>query len=119
MRYRYSKELVYNTFPWPEVSEEQREKIKKTAQAILDARELFPTNTMAALYDPNLMPRELSKAHEENDKAVMRAYGFTKVEDGKKRWLSEQECVAELMRRYQDLVKKKVDKDEDISRFGM
>lgn len=110
MRYRYSKELVYNTFPWPEVSEEQREKIEKTAHAILNARQLFPTSTLAALYDPNLMPRELSKAHEENDKAVMRAYGFTKVENGKKRWLSEQECVAELMRRYQDIVKRTGDK---------
>ncbi len=109
--YRYSKELVYNTFPWPEVSEEQRIKIEKTAQAILDARQLFPTSTMAALYDPNLMPWELSKAHEENDKAVMRAYGFTKVVDGKKRWLSEQECVAELMRRYQNLVRKKGDEE--------
>ena len=109
MRYRYSKELVYNTFPWPEVSEEQREKIEKTAQAILDARKLFPTSTMAALYDPNLMPRELSKAHEENDKAVMRAYGFIKIENGKRKWFSEQECIAELLRRYQKLVKKEGD----------
>lgn len=106
MRYRYSKELVYNTFPWPQVSEEQKKKIEQTAQGILDARNLFPTSTMAALYDPNLMPRELSKAHEENDKAVMRAYGFTKVGNGKTRWLSEQECVAELMRSYQGLVKR-------------
>ncbi|MCM1155372.1 MAG: hypothetical protein NC392_08435 [Roseburia sp.] len=104
MRYRYSKELVYNTFPWPEGSDEQREKIEKTAQAILDARTLFSTSTMAALYDPNLMPRELSKAHEENDKAVMKAYGFIKIENGKRKWFSEQECVAELMRRYQNLV---------------
>lgn len=100
--YRYSKEMVYNTFPWPEASSELKGKIESTAQAILDARALFPTSTMAALYDPNLMPRELSKAHEENDKAVMRAYGFTKTENGKKRWLTEQECVAELMRLYQE-----------------
>lgn len=103
MRYRYSKELVYNTFPWPEVSEELKQKIERTAQAILDARALFPTSTMAALYDPNLMPRELSKAHEENDKAVMRAYGFMKVENGKRRWLTEQECVAELLKQYQTM----------------
>lgn len=77
--------MVYNTFPWPEVSDDLKEKIERTAQTILDARTLFPTSTMAALYDPNLMPRELSKAHEENDKAVMRAYGFTKMENGKKR----------------------------------
>lgn len=94
--------MVYNTFPWPETSIELKGKIESTAQAILDARALFPTSTMAALYDPNLMPRELSKAHEENDKAVMRAYGFTKTEKGKKRWLTEQECVAELMRLYQE-----------------
>lgn len=105
MRYRYSKELVYNTFPWPETSIELKGKIESTAQAILDARALFPTSTMAALYDPNLMPRELSKAHEENDKAVMRAYEFTKTENGKKRWLTEQECVAELMRLYQEKTK--------------
>lgn len=103
--YRYSKEKVYNTFPWPEVSDKLKEKIERTAQAILDARGLFPTSTLAALYNPNLMPRELSKAHEENDKAVIRAYGFMKVENGKKRWLTEQECVAELMRRYQEKTK--------------
>lgn len=104
MRYRYSKELVYNTFPWPQISEELKEKVEKTAQAILDARALFPTSTMAALYDPNLMPIELSKAHAENDRAVMRAYGFMKTENGKKRWLTEQECVVELMRRYQNML---------------
>lgn len=103
--YRYSKEMVYNTFPWPEVSDDLKEKIERTAQAILDTRALFPTSAMAALYDPNLMPRELSKAHEENDKAVMRAYGFMKVENGKKRWLTELECVAELMRLYQEKTK--------------
>lgn len=105
MRYRYSKELVYNTFPWPKVSEELKQKIERTAQTILDTRALFPTSTMAALYEPNLMPRELSKAHAENDKAVMRAYGFMKMENEKKRWLTEQECVAELMQRYQDKTK--------------
>lgn len=106
MRYRYSKELVYNTFPWPEVSDDLKEKIERTAQAILDARALFQTSTMAVLYDPNSMPRELlSKAHEENDRAVMRAYGFMKTENRKRRWLTEQECVAELMRLYQEKTK--------------
>lgn len=105
MRYRYSKELVYNTFPWLDVSDKLKEKIERTAQAILDARALFPTSTMAALYDPNSMPRELSKAHAENDRAVMRAYGFMKVENGKKRWMTEQECVAVLMRLYQEKTK--------------
>lgn len=95
--------MVYNTFPWPEVSDELKEKIKWTAQAILDVRALFPTSTMAALYDPNLMPRKLSKAQEENDKAVMKAYGFMKVENGKRRWLTEQECVAELLKQYQTM----------------
>lgn len=103
--YRYSKEMVYNTFPWPEPPDELKEKIERTAQAILDVRASFSTSTMAVLYDPNLMPRELSKAHEENDRAVMRAYGFMKVENGKKRWLTEQECVAELMRLYQEKTK--------------
>lgn len=103
--YRYSKEMVYNTFPWPEVSDKLKEKIERTEQAILDARGLFPTSTLATLYNPNLMPRELSKAHEENDRAVMKAYGFMKTENRKRRWLTEQECVAELMRLYQEKAK--------------
>lgn len=99
MRYRYSKDIVYNNFPWPTPTEEQRKKIEQTAQAILDARALYPNSSLADLYDELTMPPELRKAHQQNDKAVMQAYGFW----GKLN--SESECVAELMKMYQDLTK--------------
>lgn len=92
--YRYSKDIVYNNFPWPEVSEKDKEKIEKTAQAILDARELYPDSSLADLYDETLMPPELLKAHRENDKAVMKAYGFNI------KTMTESECVSELMKLY-------------------
>ena len=95
MRYRYSKDVVYNNFPWPTPTDEQRAKIEQTAQAILDARELYPDCSLADLYDEATMPPELRKAHQQNDKAVMQAYGFW----GKLN--SESACVAELMRMYQ------------------
>lgn len=98
--YQYSASNVYNTFPWPEPSDEQKRKIEQTAQGILDARKLYPNSSLADLYDPLLMPAELRKAHTENDRAVMKAYGF----DIK---LSEADCVAELMKMYQKLVEKK------------
>ena len=98
--YRYSNTMVYNTFPWPNPTDEQREKIEKTAQKILDARELYPNSSLADLYDELLMPSELRKAHQENDKAVMEAYGF----DWKN--MKESDCVAELMKMYQKLVEK-------------
>ena len=97
--YRYSKDIVYNNFPWPEPSDEQKRKIEQTAQGILDARKLYPNSSLADLYDPLLMPAELRKAHTENDRAVMKAYGF----DIK---MSEVDCVAELMKMYQKLVEK-------------
>lgn len=97
--YRYSKDIVYNNFPWPEPSDEQKRKIEQTAQGILDARKLYPNSSLADLYDPLLMPAELRKAHTENDRAVMKAYGF----DIK---LSEADCVAKLMKMYQKLVGK-------------
>lgn len=100
MRYRYSKDIVYNNFPWPNINEEKIEKIKKTAKAILDARALFPECSLADLYDELTMPSELRKAHQENDKAVMEAYGF----DWKN--MKESDCVAELMKMYQKLVEK-------------
>jgi len=99
MRYRYSKELVYNTFPWPSPTDAQRVRIEQTAQAILDARALYPDCSLADLYDEVTMPPELRKAHQQNDKAVMQAYGFW----GKLN--TETECVAELMKMYQELVK--------------
>ena len=74
--YRYSKDVVYNNFPWPTPTDEQKAKIKETAQAILDARALYPDSSLADLYDETTMPPELRKAHQQNDKAVMRAYGF-------------------------------------------
>lgn len=95
--YRYSKDVVYNNFPWPKLTDEQKSKIEKTAQTILDARALYPDSSLADLYDPLTMPPELRRAHQENDKAVMQAYGF----DVKN--TSEAECVAKLMQMYKTL----------------
>ena len=105
MRYRYSAKIVYNNFPWPEVTKEQKEKISQTAQAILDARALYPDSSLADLYDELTMPPELRKAHQANDKAVMQAYGMTKEVDGKKTWLTESETVARLFEMYEELTK--------------
>ena len=110
MRYRYSNTIVYNNFPWCNPTTEQKAKIEKTAQAILDARGLYPDCSLADLYDELTMPHELRKAHQENDKAVMEAYGF-RIKDeqtGKFRWLTESETVARLMQMYQELVKKQI-----------
>lgn len=104
MRYRYSKDIVYNNFPWCNSTDEQKAKIEKTAQGILDARELYPKCSLADLYDDLTMPKELRKAHQENDKAVMEAYGFCKKdENGKRTWFTESETVAKLMEMYQKL----------------
>lgn len=103
--YRYSKDIVYNNFPWCNPTDEQKAKIEHTAQAILDARTLYPDCSLADLYDELTMPPELRKAHQENDKAVMEAYGFKKKdENGKYHWLTESETVAELMKMYQQLI---------------
>lgn len=102
--YSYSKDVVYNNFPWPEPTEPQRRKIEKTAQAILDARALYPNSSLADLYDELTMPPELRKAHQQNDMAVMQAYGFTKDSEAYK---SEAACVAELMKMYQSLAEAK------------
>ncbi len=96
--YSYSNTIVYNNFPWPTPTEEQKAEIEKTAKAILDARELYPDCSLADLYDELTMPPELRKAHQANDKAVMKAYGFKKD-------LSESAIVAELMKMYQELTK--------------
>ena len=104
MRYRYSKDIVYNNFPWCNPTAEQKSRIEKTAQGILDARALYPECSLADLYDDLTMPVELRKAHQENDRAVMEAYGFKKKdENGKLRWLNESETVAELMKMYQKI----------------
>ena len=96
--YRYSKEVVYNTFPWPVQSEEQKQKIKATAQGILDSRNNYANTSLATLYDPNTMPNDLLKAHQANDRAVMRAYGMPIKET------DEAACVAWLMRLYQEKI---------------
>ena len=98
--YRYSVNVVYNNFPWPTPTDEQKAKIKETAQAILDARALYPDSSLADLYDETTMPPELRKAHQQNDKAVMRAYGFDI------KTTTETSCVAELMRMYQKLTER-------------
>ncbi len=101
--YRITKDNVYNNFPWPNPTLEQKERIERTAQGILDARALYPDSSLADLYDEITMPSELRKAHQENDKAVMAAYGWTKKDEA---YNSEAACVAELMRMYQELVGK-------------
>ena len=98
--YRYSNTIVYNNFPWPEPSDEQKSKIEETAQAILDARALYPDSSLADLYDETLMPPELRQAHRANDLAVCQAYGFSK--DIMK---LESRCVAELFKMYEKLTK--------------
>ena len=100
MRYRYSKEQVYNTFPWPTPTEAQREKIEKTAQQILDARAIYPNCSLAELYDETTMPNELRKAHKANDNAVLEAYGFDKKAISDE---NEAQIVAELFKLYQSL----------------
>ena len=99
MRYRYSKDVVYNNFPWPNPTDEQRSKIEQTAQAILDARALYPDSSLADLYDELTMPVELRRAHQDNDRAVMAAYGFPI------KTMTESQCVAELFKLYQQLTK--------------
>ena len=99
--YRYSRDVVYNNFPWCNPTEEQKLRIEKTAQAILEARALYPDCSLADLYDDLVMPSELRRAHQLNDKAVMEAYGFTKNTD---EYRSEGACVATLMKMYQEKV---------------
>ena len=95
--YRYSNDIVYNNFPWCSPNEEQKQRIEQTAQGILDARALYSDSSLSDLYDEISMPPELRKAHTQNDKAVMQAYGFS-IKD-----TTEESCVAELMRMYQKL----------------
>ena len=97
--YRYSNTIVYNNFPWPNPSDDQKAKIEKTAQAILDARALYPDSSLADLYDELTMPVELRKAHQDNDRAVMQAYGFDV------KTMTESQCVVELFKLYQELTK--------------
>lgn len=95
--YRYSKDVVYNNFPWPSPTAEQAEKIATTAQGILDARSHYPDSSLADLYNPNLMPYDLLEAHRANDRAVMAAYGFATR-------MTETECVSRLFDLYSAIV---------------
>ena len=95
--YRYSP-AIYNNFPWPNPTKNQKAKIEQTAQGILDARALYPNSSLADLYDELTMPKALRKAHQNNDRAVMEAYGFPV-----KSSFTESDCVAELMKMYQKL----------------
>ena len=99
--YSYTVNDVYNNFPWPTPTDTQKAKIEQTAQAILDARALYPDSSLSDLYDETTMPPELRKAHQMNDKAVMLAYDFS-IKD-----MTESKCVAELMRMYQVLANQK------------
>ncbi|MDE7374319.1 MAG: methylase [Odoribacter sp.] len=94
--YRYSNDIVYNNFPWPAIAPKQTEKIKQTAQAILDAREKYPDATLADMYGNMVLFPELLKAHRANDAAVMEAYGFDKN-------LNENQIVTLLLQQYKKL----------------
>ena len=96
--YSYSNTIVYNNFPWPTPTEKQKAKIEQTAQAILDARAKYPDSSLADLYDELTMPVELRKAHQDNDRAVMQAYGFTVKSN-----ITESQCVAELFKLYKEM----------------
>lgn len=97
--YRYSKDIVYNDFPWPKPTEEQRNKIIKSSKLILEARKKYPDATLSELYGEKMyLYNELLKAHQLNDIAVMEAYGFNW------RKMTESECIAELMKMYQKLI---------------
>ncbi|MDR3240153.1 MAG: class I SAM-dependent DNA methyltransferase, partial [Clostridiales bacterium] len=97
--YRYSKDIVYNNFPWPHITDIQKATIETAAQNVLNARSLFPNSSLADLYDPLTMPPELLKAHKALDRAVMKLYGFPVKKD-----FTEADCVAALMERYKELV---------------
>ena len=100
MRYRYSADIVYNNFPWPEPTEAHKVRIENTAKAILDARANYPDSSLAALYNNDLMPADLFRAHQANDRAVMQAYGFPV-----KSTFTESQCVAELFKLYKEKTK--------------
>lgn len=100
--YRYSNTLVYDNFVWPTPTNKQKARIEKTAQAILGARALYPDSSLADLYDPATMPKELLKAHQDNDRAVMEAYGLPIKGTG------ESDAVAHLFKIYEKIVNKDV-----------
>jgi hypothetical protein len=75
-RLRISAEVTYNNFPWPELDDVQRAALEGAAQGVLDARGLFPSSSLADLYDPLSMPGALRVAHEKLDRVVLSAYGL-------------------------------------------
>ena len=97
--YRYSKDIVYNNFPWPTATDADRAKIEATAEAILDARAKYPDSSLADLYDAAAMPPDLRRAHSLNDAAVLRLYGLPAD-------ASEPTIVAHLMNLYKELTAK-------------
>ena len=97
--YRYSPS-IYNNFPWPSPTQEQKEIVEQTAQAILDVRANYPNSSLADLYDVVTMPPDLLQAHRDNDRAVMAAYGFSTK-------MTESECVAALFNLYSEMTKTK------------
>ncbi|MDR1395046.1 MAG: class I SAM-dependent DNA methyltransferase, partial [Deltaproteobacteria bacterium] len=99
---RYSKDIVYNNFPWPCVSEEQKDRLMKLAQAIIDIRLKHPSSSLAHLYDPLSMPQDLLSAHQKNDQAVLKAYGFSGESQ------TEAGCFKALIERYQMICQKSV-----------
>lgn len=98
-RFRYSKDIVYNNFPWPQTTDDQKARIERSAQAILDARENYPDASFADMYGNLLLFPELMKAHRDNDAAVLEAYGFPKD-------ATESDIVARLFKIYQELTQK-------------
>ena len=97
--YRYSKDIVYNNFPWPTASKKDKAKIEETAQAILDARTQYPDSSLADLYDAAAMPPDLRRTHSLNDAAVLRLYSLPAD-------ASEPAIVAHLMNLYKELTSK-------------
>ncbi|MDR2198682.1 MAG: class I SAM-dependent DNA methyltransferase [Deltaproteobacteria bacterium] len=100
--YRYSKDVVYNNFPWPDATERHKAEIETTAQGILDARMKHATSSLGDMYDPSIMPQDLLKAHHDNDRAIIKLYGFTA-----RNMPSEAACVAKLMELYKKLTERK------------
>jgi hypothetical protein len=102
--YRYSASIVYNSFPWPSPTDKQRTDIEEAAQEVFDARAKFPDSSLADLYDPDLMPPDLVKAHNKLDRLVEKAYGKTFTDDA--------ERVAFLFEEYRKLTEGLFAKDE-------
>jgi len=98
--YRYSRDLCYNTFPWPKVSEAKKKEIEALAEEVLMAREMYPDLTLADMYDPDKMPDELREAHHQLDLAVDNLYRPSKP------FANDEERLQLLFKLYEELVKK-------------